>query len=176
ECSSTLFAAVRAASKELGYLDRVRAALSFENREMVDGLHREPWWPGERFIDFLLALEAVGGPGTSRRAGVLASHQSMGKLARPLTGALLAFSRAPLESLLSRFSTFAGLGIRGVTASWVKTGDRVGRATVLLPRDTNPILGEQWYGLFDVGFSLARQGSIVKVTIEPRSHVFDLQW
>lgn len=176
ECSSTFFSAVRAATKELGQLDLVRAQLDFTSREVVDGLHRQAWWPGQHVVAFFLALEQVGGPGTARRAGVLAAHHGMGKLVRPLTGALLAFSRSPLEALLSRLGTFANLGTRGVTTTWAKTGPGVGRASFTFPEPVDPIMAEQWYGMFDLGFQLAKQGSIAKVTIEPAQHHFDVQW
>jgi hypothetical protein len=100
----------------------------------------------------------------------------MGKLVRPLTSVLLAFSRTPLESLFSRLSIFANVGLRGIDARWTK--EVTGRGTVAFayPEPVPPIVAELWHGFFSVGFSLARQGVLRDVIVEPTVHRFVIEW
>lgn len=177
QTSATYLSSLLEAAQKLGLRDAVLAKLDPSAREMVEAPHLKSWWPGEQLLAVCNALEAAGGAGTVRRVGIDASHQRMGKLVKPLAGVLLAMAKSPLHALFSRLGTFVSAGIQGVDARFVEEpGKNRGTVTFKFPEPVPALMADAWYGLFEVGFELAKAGKIVERVVTPTEHRFVVSW
>jgi hypothetical protein len=174
--SGTYLGALVHSVHKLGYVELMRSRVDAATQEMMIAPLVNTWWPGERLLSCLAALEEARGPQVVREVSIDLSRERMGPLVRPLASVVLMFTRAPLAALLSRVQTFISSGIHGVDARFVPTHSGAGSVYFTFPEPVPGVMGEVWCGVFDVGFSLAREGRIVGQKIEPTVHRVDLAW
>lgn len=161
---------------KLGYAELVRTRVDSPTLEMMSDPLVNTWWPGDRLLACLTALEDARGPEVVREVSIDLSRERMGPLVRPLASVVLMFTRSPLVALLTRVQTFISSGIHGVDARFVPTHSGAGSVFFTFPEPVPVVMGEVWSGVFDVGFSLAREGRIVSQKFEPTVHRVDLAW
>ncbi len=177
KASATYIASFARELEARGELELVRARLEPMMVELVKTPHAQSWWPGRHLIALLEATEAVGGPASVRQIGVRVSHRSMGPLVRPLASVVLSLTKEPMVALLSRLSTFAAAGVRGIDCGFVRAGDATrGVVTFTFPQPVPPVMSAVWHGLFDVGFTLAKTGRVASEQVEPTVHRFEVVW
>jgi hypothetical protein len=177
QASATYIAAFARELESRGELAAVRARLDPLVQEVVKTPHAQSWWPGLHLVALLEATEAVSGLPAVRQTGVRVSRGSMGPLVRPLAGVLLSLSKEPLVALLSRLNTFAAAGVRGIDCRFERSGDATrGVVTFSFPQPVAPVMSAVWYGMFDVGFDLAKAGRVVNERVEPAVHRFEVAW
>lgn len=174
--SGTYLGAWVHSAHKLGYADLVRDRVDGPTLEMMRAPGASTWWPGERLLSCLTALQDAGGPEAVREVSIDLSRERMGPLVRPLASVVLLFTKAPLVALCSRVQTFISSGVHGIEARFVPTHSKEGTVVFTFPEPVPVVMGEVWSGVFDVAFSLAREGRIVGQRFEPTAHRFDLQW
>lgn len=175
--SATYVTSFVQALKEVGHLPAVTARLDARAAEMVKNPHSQSWWGGSQLISLLEAVEAVAGASAVKEAGVRGSRQRMGPLVRPLAGVLLSLSKEPAAALLLRLANFVSAGIRGVDARFVRAeGQPGGVVTFTFPEPVPPLTAALWFGLFDVGFALAKSGRLVSEQVSPTVHRYEVAW
>lgn len=173
QASSTYLKSMTAATRVLGHGPRVLAAVGPTTLEMMAAPHAQGWWPGEVLIELVTAL----GTEAAKEVSVRASRDGMGPLVRPLAGVVLALAKSPVEAMLTRLNTFVSAGVKGVTATFVPNGTNDGGTVAFtFPEPVPPVLASVWFGMFDVGFSLARGGRLVSERIEPAVHHYTVAW
>ncbi len=173
QTSATYLKSMVAAARALGHLQRVEEKLSAPVREMIRQPAAQSWWSATLLIEFLEAL----GPEASREVSIRASRDGMGPLIRPLASVVLMLTKSPQQALLTRLGTFASAGVKGIESRFAANADgRGGAVTFTFPEPVPAVVAEVWSGFFDVGFSLARGGSVVKAAISDRTHRFDVAW
>lgn len=177
QVSATYVSSFLQALKELGHLPAVTARLEARAAEMVKAPHAQGWWAGSQLVAVLEAAEAVAGLPAVKEAGLRGSRQRMGPLVRPLAGVLLSLSKDPVAALFSRLGNFASVGIRGIDARFVRhDGQQGGVVTFTFPQPVPPVIAALWFGLFDVGFTLARAGKVVNEHLTPTVHRYEVSW
>ena len=177
QVSATYLTSFVGATRAMGHLDAVLPRLDEATRAMVPSPGAQAWWPGERLVDLLQGVEAVAGVEGVKAISIRGSRERMGPLVRPLAGVVLALSKAPALAMASRLGTFVSAGIKGIDARFLpnetKTG---GQAVFTFPEPVPAAMAALWYGLFDVGLSLAGEGRVVSEQVEPTTHRFELTW
>lgn len=177
QTSATYISSLLEALQKRGLRDAVLAKLDAAVREMAESPHLKSWWPGANLMAVFVAAEAAGGAGTVRHIAVEASRQRMGKLVRPLAGVLLAMAKSPMHALLSRLGTFVSAGLQGVEARFIEEpGKNRGTVTFKFPEPVLPLMADAWFGLFEVGFELAKGGAVVDRATDPTEHRFVVSW
>ncbi|MDP1824192.1 MAG: hypothetical protein Q8L48_13145 [Archangium sp.] len=165
------------ALKEMGHLAAVTARLEPRAAEMVKAPHAQGWWAGAQLISLLEAVEAEAGLAAVKEAGLRGSHQRMGPVVRPLAGVLLSLSKVPAAALLSRLGNFVSAGVRGIDARFVPAeGKPGGVVTFTFPEPVPTVMAAVWFGLFDVGFTLAKSGRVVSEQVSPTVHRYEVTW
>ncbi|MGV3620293.1 MAG: hypothetical protein ACO1OB_05735 [Archangium sp.] len=175
--SSTYATALVASLRHFGDFDAVRAELRDEPRRFIDEPGVQRWWPGSEICALLSTWETLRGRPAVIDGNIWAAHSRQGPLIKPLASVLLAFAREPAAALMSRLPTFLEAGVKGVTGSFTPLKDGGGGHVIftfpeVVPGAVSPV----WHGMFDFGFSLAKQGRIVSERLEPSAHHYDLAW
>ena len=177
QASATYVTSFVQALKEMGHLPAVTARLDARTAEMVKAPHAQSWWAGTQLIALLEAVDAVAGVSAAKEAGLRGSRQRMGPLVRPLAGVLLSLSKEPAAALLMRLGNFVSAGIRGIDARFVPAdGKPGGVVTFTFPEPVPPVMAALWFGLFDVGFALAKAGRVVNEQLSPTVHRYEVTW
>lgn len=177
QASATYVSSYLQALEELGHLPAVTARLEARAAEMVQTPHAQGWWGGTQLVALLEAVEAVAGLAAVKQAGLLSSRRRMGPLVRPLAGVLLSLAKEPTAALLSRLGHFVSAGVRGIDARFVPAeGKPGGVVTFTFPEPVPPVMAAVWFGLFDVGFGLARAGRVVNEQVTATVHRYDVTW
>ncbi len=171
QVSSTYVSAFSQSLRALGLFEAVHAKAP----ELLVSPNAQRWWPGADFVALLQACEAAHGRAQVIAANVRTSHERMGPLVKPLASVLLALSSTPTAALLKRLPAFLEAGVRGVSGSSELRGDG---ATVrfVFPSPVPEVTSAVWHGLFDVGFSIARQGEVVSEVLAPTQHTYEIRW
>lgn len=177
EASATYITSFVSAAKSLGHLTAVLPRLDGPTRAMVEAPGRQAWWPGQYLLTLLVELESTAGAEAVKETSIRGSRERMGPLVRPLASVILSLTRTPMEALLNRLATFVSAGIKGIDARFVAhQGKPGGMAIFTFPQPVPAVMGVAWYGLFDVGFTLARKGALGSVQIDPTVHRFEVTW
>lgn len=179
QVSATYMTSFVNASKALEYLPAAMLRLDAETRATVERPGSRAWWPGERLVTLLEAVETVGGSEAVKLSAIRGSRERMGPLVRPLASVLLSLTKTPMLTLVSRLATFAAAGVRGVDVRFVAHEGRAGGVvTFTLPEPVPAVMSQLWHGMFDVAFTLARarDGRIVSEQAAPTVHRFELTW
>jgi hypothetical protein len=175
--SATYVTSFVEAVKALGHLDAVLPRLDEATRAMVATPGLQAWWPGNQHLALLEALAAVAGVEAVKEVSIRSSRKGMGPVVRPLATVLLSLTKTPALALLSRVGTFVSVGLKGVEARFdAHVGRPGGVAVFTFPEPVPAVMAAAWYGLFDVGFSLARAGRVVEAQVEPTVHRFIVSW
>lgn len=177
QASATYVSSFLQALEEMGHLPAVTARLEARAAEMVKAPHAQSWWAGSQLVAVLEAAEAVARLPAVKEAGLRGSRQRMGPLVRPLAGVLLSLSKDPVAALFSRLGNFVSAGVRGIDARFVADeGKPGGVVTFTFPQPVPPVMAALWFGLFDVGFSLAKAGRVVNEQLAPTVHRYEVSW
>lgn len=175
--SSTYATALVASLRHFNQFTAVRAELRDEPRRFVDEPGVQRWWPGTEICAVLSTWEKLSGRPAVIEGNIWAAHSRQGPLIKPLASVLLAFSREPASALISRLPTFLEAGVKGVSGSFTPIKDgRGGHVTFTFPSAVPEAVSPVWHGLFDFGFSLAKQGRVVSEKLEPSAHHYEVAW
>jgi hypothetical protein len=170
--SGNYLTAMTRAMHSLDHFAGVRARVSPACAAALDSPHQEAWWPGEVLVELVGAL---GAPAT-KDVAIWASRESMGKMVRPLASVVLTLSKAPGMALFTRIGAFVGAGVKGITATFEPNADRSGGiATFTFPTAVPSALANVWAGFFDTAFSLT-PGKVVRETLTPTTHQYEVSW
>lgn len=177
QVSSTYATALSASLKHFGRFDAVRAALPDDAKRLVEAPGLQRWWPGPALAAVLTTWEAQCGRPAVTQGNVWASHSRMGPLVKPLASVLLALSKSPAAALMSRLPTFLEAGVKGVVSDFTPAADgHGGQVRFIFPEPVPEAVSPVWHGLFDFGFSLAKQGRVTSERLEPSVHHYDVAW
>lgn len=175
--SSSYATALVASLRHCGHYEGVRSTLRDEPRRFVDEPGVQRWWPGSEIVSVLTAWESLHGRPAVIRGNIWAAHSRMGPMIKPLASVLLAFTRSPANALMSRLPTFLEAGVRGVFSEFTPNADgRGGHVRFEFPEAVPEAISPVWHGMFDFGFSLAKEGRIVNEKLEPSVHHYDVAW
>lgn len=171
QISATYVKGLSRALRELHHDELVRERASAQTREVLRQPLTQSWWPGTVLAETMEALGAEVG----RTVAARTSFDTMGPLVRPLAGVVLTLSKSPIEALLKRLPVFVGAGVQGVTTN-VALAPHEAVVTFTFPEPVPEVMSAVWYGMFEVGFQLAKQGALAGQTIEAAKHVFTIRW
>ena len=177
QASATYVTSFVKAAEELGHLNAVLPRLDAPTAEMVKRPGAQAWWPGAQLIALLTAIETSSGRDALKAIDHRASHGRMLRLIQPLASVVLSLAKEPMIALLARLKNFVAAGVKGVDADFMPhVGKAGGVVTFSFPEPVPEVMSVLWRGMFDVGFTMARGGSIVSEQIEPRVHRYEVTW
>lgn len=177
QVSSTYVTALISSMKHFGHFDAVHAKTEGASRELIDRPSAQRWWPAAPFVSLLATYDLTHGRAALIKSNIHASHSRMGPLIKPLASVLLALAKSPAAALMARLPTFLEAGVKGVQSSFeASPTGHGGHVRFLFPEPVPEAVSSVWHGLFDFGFSLAKQGRIVTERLEPAAHHYDVDW
>ncbi len=177
EVSSTYVTALISSMKHFGHFEAVHAKSDDAARTLIDTPSAQRWWPATPFASLLATYDVTHGRAALIQSNIHASHSRMGPLVKPLASVLLALAKSPAAALMARLPTFLEAGVKGVQGHFepAPTGHG-GHVRFIFPEPVPEAVSSVWHGLFDFGFSLAKQGRIVTERLEPAVHHYDVDW
>ena len=160
--SSVHIAGFVAATRRLGFMEKVLPLLSPETKKVVESPYDQKWVSAHVIQDLSNALADAHGPEALEKVNYMMTNDSLGKLVLPMLRVALAITGRSPATIFSRLGDTLKVAMKGVTVKWTPDGPNAGRVTLTYPEPMPLVVHYSWKGVFRFAFDLTeRKGQLV---------------